>query len=268
MTSIADIALSALSTCSIDSKITITHQAFDKWHDGELSFHFDKEAPKRPGRPEKPELISPKEMPRRCKATSNASRIAMLHAIAHIELNAIDLAWDIILRFGNAMPKDFTDDWIKVADDEARHFELLNNRLIELESYYGAHPAHDGLWQSAEKTAHDLKARLAVVPLVLEARGLDDAPSLIEKFKVANDQKSVVALEIIYKEEVEHVKAGKKWFQYICDNENLEPKDTYHMLVRKYFIGQLKPPFNKEAREQAGLDETFYLPLSVNHKTN
>lgn len=262
MNSIAEVALNALNASSTEEKTVLTHNGYRAWKKGELSFQFNHDAPKRPGRPEKPELISPRDMPKRRKASSHAARITMLHAIAHIELNAIDLAWDIILRFGKSMPRDFIDDWIKVADDEARHFELLNDRLNDLDSFYGALPAHDGLWQSAEKTAHELKARLAVVPLVLEARGLDVTPSLIQKFKTSKDLKSAAALEIIYREEVEHVRAGKKWFQYICDKENLNPQDTYHSIVKKYFTGRLKPPFNKEAREQAGLDETFYLPLS------
>ena len=125
------------------------------------------------------------------------------------------------------MPKEFIDDWVKVADDEARHFKLLNDRLIELDSYYGAYPAHDGLWQSAETTAHDLLARLAIVPLVLEARGLDVTPSLIEKFKSANDQKSGAALEVIYQEEIEHVRAGQRWFNYLCQQDKLNPQILY-----------------------------------------
>lgn len=264
MNSIADVAFNALIASNIDDKITLTHQGYIDWQKERLSFEFNQVAPNRPGRPDKPQLLSPKEMPKRRSAGSNAARIAMLHAIAHIELNAIDLAWDIILRFGKSMPIDFTNDWIKVADDEARHFELLNNRLKEMNSYYGALPAHDGLWQSAEKTAHNLKARLAVVPLVLEARGLDVTPTLIQKFKSSNDHKSVAALEIIYREEVDHVKAGNNWFQYICNLEDINPQETYHSLVRKYFVGHLKPPFNKEARDKAGLSENFYLPISKN----
>lgn len=264
MKSIADVAFDALNAINVNDKTNLTHIGFAEWLNGNLSFQFNQAAPKRPGRPEKPELLSPKEMPKRRGARGNSARIAMLHAIAHIELNAIDLAWDIILRFGKSMPIEFTNDWIKVADDEARHFELLNDRLKDLDSYYGALPAHDGLWQSAEKTSHDLKARLAVVPLVLEARGLDVTPSLIQKFRSNKDTKSVAALEIIYSEEVDHVKAGNHWFNYVCNLEGLNPQSTYHTLVKKYFAGQLKPPFNKEARDKAGLTENFYLPLSEN----
>ncbi|MDG1859611.1 MAG: ferritin-like domain-containing protein, partial [Emcibacteraceae bacterium] len=217
--------------------------------------------PKRPGRPEKPELLSPHNMPKRRKAKSNAGRIAMLHAIAHIELNAIDLAWDMVLRFGKDMPKEFIDDWVKVADDEARHFKILNDLLIEMDSFYGALPAHDGLWQSAEETAHDLLARLAIVPLVLEARGLDVTPTLINKFNSAGDQKSVSALEIIYRDEIDHVRAGQRWFHYLCEKKTLDPQKTYQELVNKYFKGSLKPPFNKQARDAAGFEEDYYLPL-------
>ncbi|MDC1090223.1 ferritin-like domain-containing protein [Emcibacteraceae bacterium] len=264
MTTIADVALNILNATNVDDKTKLTHHGFTERLNGNLSFQFNQTAPKRPGRPEKPELLSPKEMPKRRGASGNTARIAMLHAIAHIELNAIDLAWDIILRFGKSMPIEFTNDWIKVADDEARHFELLNNRLMDLDSYYGALPAHDGLWQSAEKTSHDLKAKLAVVPLVLEARGLDVTPSLIQKFRSSNDKKSVAALEIIYREEVDHVKAGNNWFNYVCNLENLNPQTTYHSLVKKYFARHLKSPFNKEARDKASLAESFYLPLSAN----
>ena len=264
MTTIADVALNILNATNVDDKTKLTHHGFTEWLNGNLSFQFNQTAPKRPGRPEKSELLSPKEMPKRRSASGNTARIAMLHAIAHIELNAIDLAWDIILRFGKSMPIEFTNDWIKVADDEARHFELLNNRLMDLDSYYGALPAHDGLWQSAEKTSHDLKAKLAVVPLVLEARGLDVTPSLIQKFRSSNDKKSVAALEIIYREEVDHVKAGNNWFNYVCNLENLNPQTTYHTLVKKYFARHLKSPFNKEARDKASLAESFYLPLSAN----
>lgn len=261
MTSIAKAAHDALCANVVTDKVNLTHSASKAWFKGELSNEFDHSAPKRPGRPEKPELLSPHSMPKRRKAKSNAGRVAMLHAICHIELNAIDLAWDIVLRFGEDMPKIFIDDWVKVADDEARHFSLLENRLKELDSFYGALPAHDGLWQSAETTAHDLLARLAIVPLVLEARGLDVTPTLIEKFKSAGDKKSVDALNIIYQEEIDHVRAGNRWFLYLCEKKSLNPQSKYQELVNKYFTGSLKPPFNTKARNEAGFDESFYLPL-------
>ncbi len=261
--SIAQAARNVLRAETAKEKTDLTFQAAKNWLKGGLSFSFDCDVPARPGRPKKPELLAPKDMPRRRNAKARAARIAMLHAITHIELNAIDLAWDIILRFGAKMPRAFTDDWVKVADDEARHFELLSARLKELDSFYGALPAHDGLWQSAENTSHDLLARLAIVPMVLEARGLDVTPALISKFEAASDDKSVEALKIIYQEEIDHVKAGQKWFSFLCDKDKLNPETTYQKLVKKYFAGSLKPPFNIEARNQAGLHQSFYLPLTI-----
>lgn len=259
---IAEGANYILNASSANEKVTHTHIVASKWFNSELDYKFNSFPPARPGRPDKPELLNPKDMPRRRNAKANAARIAMLHAIAHIELNAIDLAWDIIARFGEKMPIDFINDWIKVADDEARHFELLSKRLTDFDSFYGALPAHDGLWQSAEKTAHNLLARLAIVPLVLEARGLDVTPSLIKKFSDANDQKSVEILELIYIEEIDHVKAGNRWFNYLCTEKKLNPEATYQSLVNKYFAGTLKPPFNIEARNKAGFNQSFYMPIS------
>lgn len=267
-TTIADIAHKTLSATDFQDKIFLTFKGAADWRNGLLEFKFDHGAPQRPGRPNKPELLMPKDMPKRRNAKARAARIAMLHAISHIELNAIDLAWDIVLRFGHQMPREFCDDWIKVAEDEARHFKLLNERLMAFDSFYGALPAHDGLWQSAEATAHDLLARLAIVPLVLEARGLDVTPAMIRKFAESGDKESVQALEIIYKEEIDHVRSGQKWFNYLCDKNNLNPQKTYQKMVRKYFAGHLKPPFNSEAREEAGLSESFYLPLVENLQTH
>ena len=259
--SIFDFAVEILSNIDVDQKVYLTHLAKEKWFADKLTLDFGPPPPDRPGRPTRPKLLLPKNMPRRRNAKARAARIAMLHAIAHIELNAIDLAWDLIARFGANMPRNFIDDWVKVADDEARHFTLLNKRLEEFQSHYGDLPAHDGLWQSAENTAHDLLARLAIVPLVLEARGLDVTPSIIKKFKAANDQQSVVALQIIYIEEIEHVRAGQKWFTYACGLQGIKPEETYQKYVKKYFSGGLIPPFNVDARYQAGLTESFYMPL-------
>ncbi|MBT5187002.1 MAG: ferritin-like domain-containing protein [Kordiimonadaceae bacterium] len=261
MTSVCKAVLEAFNATEVEYKVNLTRKAAREWFSGNLSFEFNASPPQRPGRPDKPELIAPQDMPRRRNAKARAARIAMLHAIAHIELNAIDLALDIVVRFGADMPKEFTDDWIKVADDEARHFSMLNNLLIEFDSFYGAMPAHDGLWQSASTTSHDLLARLAIVPLVLEARGLDVTPAMIKKFQAADDQKSVKALEIIYQEEIDHVRAGIKWFEYLCIKRNINSEQAYHNLVNQYFTGKLKPPFNIEARNQAGLGEKFYMPL-------
>ncbi|MDH5797653.1 MAG: ferritin-like domain-containing protein [Paracoccaceae bacterium] len=218
--------------------------------------------PLQPSRPEKPELLSPRDVPRRRPGTL-AGRVAILHAVAHIELNAVDLHWDIIARFGHIpMPMGFYDDWVKSADEESKHFNLICNCLEALGSYYGALPAHAGMWRAAEDTAEDIMGRLAVVPMVLEARGLDVTPGMIEIFEKAGDEMAVNAMKVIYAEEVGHVAYGSKWFHFLCGRENLDPKDVFHTLVRKYFHSQLKPPFNEEKRAEAGIPPDFYWPLA------
>ena len=189
-------------------------------------------------------------------------RFAMIHAIAHIELNAVDLTWDLIGRFAHVkMPQSFLDDWVQVGDDEARHFALLNARLDRLGGRYGDLPAHDGLWQAAQDTGHSLLARVANVPLVLEARGLDVTPSMIQKSRESGDDDTGDILETIYEDEKQHVAFGAKWFRFLCDREAAVPEPTFQKLVRKYFKGQLKPPFNDRARSEAGLTPGFYKPL-------
>jgi len=198
-------------------------------------------------------------MPKRRNFGSSAGRLALLHALAHIELNAIDLAWDITARFAGAdLPRKFYDDWVGVAAEEAEHFALLADRLEMLGGCYGALPAHDGLWEAAAATATDLLARLAVVPLVLEARGLDVTPEMIEKLRRQDDSASVAALETIYREEVAHVAAGERWFRFECARRGLDPVETYRELVRRYHRGGLKPPFNRAARDKAGFAAAFY----------
>ncbi len=187
--------------------------------------------------------------------------------MAHIELNAVDLHWDIIPRFADTpMPIGFYDDWVRSADEESKHFKLLSDCLEQMGSHYGALAAHAGMWRAAEDTATDFMGRLAVVPMVLEARGLDVTPSMIEIFKrPQNDpaaSAAVDALNVIYAEEVHHVAYGSKWFHFLCGRENLDPKDAFHELVQRYFHGALKPPFNEEKRAEAGLPPDFYWPLS------
>lgn len=218
--------------------------------------------PLRPARPERPELLSPRDVPRRRPGTPEG-RLALLHAVAHIELNAVDLHWDIIARFPHVpMPPGFYDDWVKAADEESKHFNLMCDRLEAHGCHYGAMPAHAGMWRAAEDTAGDLMGRLAVVPMVLEARGLDVTPGMIEVFRKAKDQSSVDALETIYAEEVGHVAYGSKWFHFLCGRENSDPKQVFHQLVRRYFHGPLKPPFNDEKRAEAGIPLDFYWPLT------
>ena len=223
--------------------------------------------PIRPKRPKRPELLQPKDMRRRGRAQTKEGRIALLHAIAHIELNAVDLAADILVRFSNVHPPlEFYNDWLSVLNDEAKHFLLLFDRLSTLGATYGDLPAHDGLWEAAQETSHDLLARLAVVPLVLEARGLDVTPQIISSLEMAGDTESVAILEVIYCDEISHVAVGRKWFEYFCDGR---PEQTWQRLVKKHFRGSLKPPFNVAARSEAGFNKKYYgssySSLSVAH---
>jgi uncharacterized ferritin-like protein (DUF455 family) len=202
-------------------------------------------------------------MPRRRNFGAPSGRVALLHALAHIELNAIDLAWDLVARFAAAgLPRAFFDDWLGVAAEEAEHFALLASRLDALGSAYGALPAHDGLWEAAAATAHDLLARLAVVPLVLEARGLDVTPEMILRLERAGDPDSAAILAGIYQEEIGHVAVGVRWFELLCRERGLDPEAIFHDRVGRYFTGPLKPPFNREARDRAGFPAAYYEPLA------
>ena len=215
--------------------------------------------PPRPARPERPVLRPPRDMPKRRNYGSQAGRIALLHALAHIELNAIDLAWDLIARFaGSGLPREFADDWQEVAAEEAEHFALLAERLAALGSTYGALPAHDGLWEAAGATAHDLLARLAIVPLVLEARGLDVTPEMMQRLERAGDPEGAAILARIYADEIGHVAVGVRWFTRLCEARGLDPASAFHDQVRRYFRGILKPPFNHPARAAAGLPAAYY----------
>ncbi len=218
--------------------------------------------PERPGRPERPILLPPRDMPRRGRG-GEAGRIALLHALAHIELNAIDLSWDLIARFaGDDLPRAFFDDWVRVGAEEAEHFALVEQRLRDLGAGYGDLPAHDGLWQAAQDTAHSLLARLAIIPLVLEARGLDVAPAMIERARNAGDTRTAEILQTVYREEKGHVAIGLRWFRFLCERRSLAPETTFQALVRRHFRSALKPPFNDEARSAAGLTPGFYRPLA------
>ena len=217
----------------------------------------------RPGRPALPALKAPKDVPRRRITQAPHGRIALLHAIAHIELNAIDLALDMVARYAHYhLPFDFAKDWLSVANDEGKHFLLLADRLEALGSFYGELNAHDGLWEAAIQTKDDLLGRLAIAPLVLEARGLDVTPQLIEKMTSVDDRLSADILHIIMTDEVGHVATGKRWFDYMCGCERRDPVSTWQTLVKRYFKGDLKPPFNIDARNAARFSAAFYGPLA------
>ena len=264
--SLADRAVEVLTTADGRAKTALSRAHAAAWFDARKSGSTPPigaaSPPARPARPAQPELLAPRDVPRRRPGTL-AGRIALLHAVAHIELNAVDLHWDIIARFSHVpMPPGFYDDWVKAADEESKHFNLMCDCLEALGSHYGALPAHAGMWRAAEDTADDLLGRLAVVPMVLEARGLDVTPGMIDIFRRAGDAGAIAALETIYAEEVGHVAYGSKWFNFLCGRDNIDPKEAFHSLVRRYFHGALKPPFNEEKRADAGLPPDFYWPLA------
>lgn len=272
-TSLSHNCLIVLKTHNALEKAQHARKIFSAWRDktiDTIGCTFD--VPLRPSRPDKPELIDPRNMPKRTASGTDRGKAALLHAISHIELNAIDLACDIICRFsfmaevnkpdGFSLPEEFFDDWIKVADDEAKHFLLLSERMADFGMNYGDLPAHDGLWESAERTANDFAARLAIVPMVLEARGLDVTPHMIEMMKGTGDTKTADTLRIIYEDEITHVKAGTHWFEAWCRYNNKNTETFWQTLVSQYFPGTLKRPFNHPAREDAGMIRDWYEPLA------
>ena len=227
------------------------------WAAGRLAPVFDVAMPDIPARPARPELLPPNAMPKRGRGGSERGRIALLHALAHIEFVAIDLALDAAGRFGVERGNGFVTDWLGVAADEAMHFSLIARRLVTLGSHYGALPAHDGLWDAARETAHDIAARLAVVPMVIEARGLDVTPVTIERFEAAGDERSARILKRILDDEVRHVGFGTSHFRDVCAERGDSPEKTWAALVTRHFRGSIKPPFNDSARLAAGLSNDF-----------
>lgn len=205
-----------------------------------------------PGRPPTPQLVAPNLLRQR-KLNSDAGRAALVHAVAHIEFNAINLAWDAVYRFPG-MPVAYYRDWASVAADEARHFQLLTARLAELGHAYGDFPAHDGLWQMALETADDVMVRMALVPRVLEARGLDVTPGMIDRLRRVGDDATIEVLELILREEVRHVAIGSRWFAAICARRDLFPRDTFLALLQRHAV-VLRLPFNHPARLAAGFDQ-------------
>ena len=258
MRSIAEACRAVLMTAAPADKVKAARATARAWRRGDLGWAFDIAMPERPERPAEPVLMSPSRMPKRGKAGSERSRIAMLHALAHIEFGAIDLAFDMAGRFGASFPRRFVDDWIDVGADEAIHFALLDRRLRSLGSRYGALPAHDGLWEAAAETRHDALARLAVVPMVLEARGLDVTPATVAAFEAGGDRPSARILERIFRDEIRHVRAGTYWFRTACESRELAVVAEWKRLVGAHFRGVLKPPFNDSARDEAGLSREFY----------
>jgi len=251
--SVHDAAFAALMICDPQHKCAATAALRDDWLAGVLGLvtSVDIVEPLRePGRPPRPELVAPAQLAGR--STGNREgHAALLHAIAHIEFNAISLALDCVYRF-RSQPFAFHDDWIKVAAEEAYHFGLVCERLAALGFAYGDFPAHDGLWDMACRTAHDLLARMALVPRVLEARGLDATPPIMNKLRGAGDKASVAVLEIILRDEIGHVAIGDRWFREQCAARGLEPEATYLQLIDDFRAPRPQPPLHIEARLAAG----------------
>lgn len=245
-----------ISSCEPAEKVRLTRDAAAAFRAGRLVPRAVAPAPEpigEPGRPAKPRLVMPREVPQRGLG-SIEGRAAFLHAIAHIEFNAINLAWDAVYRF-RGMPDAYYADWVGVADDEARHFELLSARLAELGYAYGDFDAHNGLWEMAVKTADSCLRRMALVPRVLEARGLDVTPGMIHRLRSNGDEASARILELILREEVAHVAAGSRWYHWHCGREGLAPGREFIRLVREVVRGGVRGPFNRPARLAAGFDE-------------
>ncbi|OMO62870.1 hypothetical protein CCACVL1_22599 [Corchorus capsularis] len=297
---LVEAALRVLNTADPFEKAQLGDSVASKWLQGLITRPYDPSldlpVPDRPARLTNIKLVSPSLMPKLGKAGSLQSRQAIVHSLVHTENWAIDLSWDIIARFGKqeAMPREFFTDFVKVAQDEGRHFSLLAARLKEMGSYYGALPAHDGLWDSAIATSKDLLARLAVEHCVHEARGLDVLPTTISRFRNGGDDDTADLLEtVVYPEEITHCAAGVKWFKYLClrsknpafaedslasleskaggsetvMDESEEVIQKFHAVVRTHFRGPLKPPFNEKARKAAGFGPQWYEPLAVKGPT-
>jgi uncharacterized ferritin-like protein (DUF455 family) len=252
----------AMLTADPYAKAFAARAVWRDWRLGRLAFAFDVAMPDHPARPAEPELLAPGKMPRRGRGQSLKGRIALYHALAHIEFVAIDLALDMAGRFGAGMDRAFTEDFLQIAAEEAMHFVLLDRRLRALGSRYGALPAHDGLWQTAYATRHDVAARLAVVPMVLEARGLDVTPMMIERMRTAGDARGVKVLERILADEIRHVRFGVKHFIRAAEVNKISPGDLWKTLVNEHLSARAVGPLNDSARDAAGLSPLFHPELA------
>lgn len=245
-------------------KVAATAVLVEDWRAGRLAWGEVAQSPAAvpvPGRPDRPRLVAPRELAQRPLGTAEG-RVALVHAVAHIEFNAINLALDVVQRWPG-MPRAFHDDWLGVAADEARHFDMLSGRLRELGAGYGDLPAHNGLWEMAVRTAGDPIARMALVPRVLEARGLDVTPGMIKRLRRAGDDRTAALLEVILAEEVAHVAAGTRWFRWLCEREGVDPDLRFADLLAQAAAGSIRGPFNRPARHRAGFTEAEMARLEV-----
>jgi uncharacterized ferritin-like protein (DUF455 family) len=247
-------ALELLAITDPKMKVEQVSQLFADYHrqliDLDVSASFNSKGMALPGRPQKPELVPPLSVPKR-KMDTLEGRLSLLHSLAHIEFNAMNLALDAIWRFAD-MPAQYYEDWLKVAKEEAYHFSLIEGHLQSVGIAYGDFPAHNSLWEMVERTADAVIARMALVPRTMEARGLDAVPAIRERFKQIKEDQVVEILETILRDEVGHVLIGNQWFNFLCAKENLSPIKAYRELARRYRAPTLRPPFNLDARKQAG----------------
>jgi len=253
---IRELALSVLLECDPSAKAVRAQELHRRWLARELDCRPQAsiaEPAGLPGRPRAPLLVEPRLLAHR-GMRSQEGRAVLLHALAHIEFNAINLALDAVWRF-EAMPEAFYGDWLQVAAEEARHFTLLGARLAQFGHAYGDFPAHNGLWDMCERTGGDVLARMALVPRTLEARGLDASPPIRARLAQAGDGDSAAILDVILRDEIGHVRIGNRWFRYLCDARGLDPHRTYLELAEQYRAPRLRGPFNFEARREAGFDE-------------
>jgi uncharacterized ferritin-like protein (DUF455 family) len=254
MTELRQAALAILALTDAQSKVSLVFQLFDDYQRQLVSINLSVVlAPHDlvlPGRPVRPELIPPLQVPKR-KMDSVEGRVSLLHSLAHIEFNAMNLALDAIWRFSD-MPQEYYEDWLKVAKEESFHFSLVNEHMQSFGFSYGDFSAHNSLWEMVERTTDSVIARMALVPRTMEARGLDAVPGIRDRFKQIKDFKAVEILEIILHDEIGHVLIGNRWFNFLCSNEGLSPITAYRELAQKYHAPTLRGPFNFEARQQAG----------------
>lgn len=258
MTDLSEAIRSVLLTGDVRAKVMDTRALVRAWRKGDLAMGFTQTMPDRPCWPDELKLLPPRDMPRRGGGGILKTQIALWHSLAHIEFVAIDLALDMAGRFGAQMGRDFVSDFLSVAADEAMHFALINRKLAQMGAHYGQLPAHGGLWQAAMETAHDVSARLAIVPMVLEARGLDVTPAAIVRVRASGDEGGARILERILDDEIRHVRIGTDHFNHFCENHLFVPQEHWKTLVSRHFRGRVKPPFNDSARLAAGLSRDFY----------
>jgi uncharacterized ferritin-like protein (DUF455 family) len=262
MASVSGAIRAALLTGEPRAKVMAVRRLAREWRQGRLQVRFDVPMPEHPRWPAELELLPPNRMPKRGRGGSPKNLIALWHSLAHIEFVAIDLALDMAGRFGSQMGEAFVSDFLAIAADEAMHFALIERKLAALGARYGTLPVHDGLWEAAHNTRHDAAARLAVVPMVLEARGLDVTPAMLDRVRAAGDESGARILQRILDDEIRHVAVGTKHFRETCCTRDETPGEVWRDLVRTHFRGALKPPFNDSARQAAGLSRSWYAPVA------